>query len=1045
MKSLSEIFIKRPVMTMLLVISVILAGVFSYWELPVSDLPVVDYPVINVRAGYPGMDPQMVAANIASPLEKEFMQISGIDQVTSTSMQGMASITLQFNLNKSIDSAANDVQAAITRASSQLPHDMPAQPVYEKTDPNSIPIFFLNLSSDTLSQAELYELADREIINKISILDGVSKVQVYGIKRAIRIELDTDKLYNKGITISNVADAVRLGTVSMAAGSLKGKKNSVVLKPMGQLETAQGYSDLIIAYKNGAPIYLRDVGEAIEGVESNDVRMCYWNRDMPPGRTSVAIAVTRGAGANAVKISEAIGKLIPQINRQLPSSVTLTPVHDRAHKIANSIDDVKETLVIAFLLVVAVIFLFLGRLRETFIPVVALPLSLLITFVVMRLLNYSLDNLSLLALTLAIGFLVDDAIVFLENMVRRMEKLGETPLQASIEGGKEITFTILSMTLSLAAVFIPMIFMPGQLGRVFREFSITIVVAILASGVVSITVTPMMCARLLKPIAHESRTTLERLANFLEAQFLRFYGVTLRWFLDKRWTAIFIWLLCTVLTYLCFLKLPKTFLPEGDSGMMMGVFIGKEGTSPKQMHAYQDQVQATLASDENVRQAMLVTGISGFMQENQGLVIVFLKEDRGKTTIQEIARNLTKKLFMIPGAMTFLQPIPNLQINTGTQKTNQGKYCFSLTSNNFQDLVEPAQKLQLAMMTHPGFASVSTDLYLQNPELEIEFLREQASLYGVNVTAIENEIKNAFSENYAYLIKGDINQYKVIVTTKGDAKNSPDDLKDLYVRTRSGDLTPLQSVASVKQHLGPVSVCHINNMNSVTLYFNLHPGYAIGDATKFISQKAQELLPPSVTGVFQGEAATFAETMRIIMILLFVAIFVMYTILGILYESYIHPITVLSSLTVAMLGGLATLLLAKDVFHFNGMELSLYACIGLFMLLGIVKKNGIMIVDFAIARRREGKSPEDAIHEASMARFRPIIMTTLAALMGMIPIAAGWGADGASRIPLGLCVVGGLVFSQIVTLYLTPVIYVCMEYFQERILDRIPFFAREIE
>lgn len=1030
---------------MLLVIAVILAGVFSYIKLPVSDLPVVDYPVINVRAGYPGMDPQMVAANIASPLEKEFMQISGIDQVTSTSMQGMASITLQFNLNKGIDSAANDVQAAITRASGQLPRDMPAQPVYEKTDPNSTPIFFLNLSSDSLSQAELYELADREIINKISILDGVSKVQVYGIKRAVRIELDADKLYNKGITISNVVDAVRLGTVSMSAGSLKGKRNSIVLKPMGQLEDAQGYGDLIIAHKNGAPIYLRNVGEAIEGVESNDVRMCYWNRDMPEGRTRVAIAITRGAGANAVKISEAVGKLIPQINRQLPSSVTLTPVYDRARKIANSIDDVKETLIIAFLLVVAVIFLFLGRLRETLIPVVALPLSLLITFVVMRLLNYSLDNLSLLALTLAIGFLVDDAIVFLENMVRRMEKLGETPLQASIEGGKEITFTILSMTLSLAAVFIPMIFMPGQLGRVFREFSITIVVAILASGLVSITVTPMMCARLLKPIRQENRTPLERLANFLEAQFLRFYGVTLRWFLDKRWTTIFIWTLCTALTYLCFLKLPKTFLPEGDSGMMMGVFIGKEGTSPKQMHAYQDQVRAVLASDENIRQAVLVTGISGLFQENQGIVIAFLKENRGKTTIQEVARNLSKKLYMIPGAMTFLQPIPNLQINTGTQKTNQGKYCFSLTSNNFEDLIKPAQQLQLAMMAHPGFASASSDLYLQNPELEIEFLREQASLYGIDVTAIENEIKNAFSENYAYLIKGDINQYKVIVTAKDGAKNSPDDLNDLYLRARNGNLTPLQSVASLRQRLGPVSVCHINNMNSVTLYFNLHPNYAIGDATEFIQKKAQELLPPSVTGAFQGEAATFAETMRMIIILLFVAIFVMYTILGILYESYVHPVTVLSSLTVAMLGGLATLLLAKDVFHATGMELSLYACIGLFMLLGIVKKNGIMIVDFAIARRREGKSPEDAIHEASMARFRPIMMTTLAALMGMVPIAAGWGADGASRIPLGLCVVGGLIFSQIVTLYLTPVIYTCMEYFQEQILDRIPFFAREVD
>jgi HAE1 family hydrophobic/amphiphilic exporter-1 len=427
-------------------------------------------------------------------------------------------------------------------------------------------------------------------------------------------------------------------------------------------------------------------------------------------------------------------------------------------------------------------------------------------------------------------------------------------------------------------------------------------------------------------------------------------------------------------------------------------------------------------------------------------VLAFLKQDRGKRTIQDVARDLSKKLYMIPGAMTFLQPTPNLQINTGTQKTNQGKYCFSLTSNNFADLIEPAQKLQMAMLSHPGFASVSSDLFLQNPEIQIEFLREQAALYGVSVAAMGEEIRNAFSENYAYLIKGDIDQHKVIVTAKEEARRSVDDLDNLYVHGSGGGLTPFQSVATTKKRLGPVSVCHVNNMNSVTLYFNLNSEFAIGDATEFIKAKAQELLPLSVVGAFQGEAATFAETMRIIILLLFVAIFVMYTILGILYESYIHPLTVLSSLSVAMLGGLVTLLMAKNLFHWDGMELSLYACIGLFMLLGIVKKNGIMIIDFAIMRRKEeGKSPEDAIYEASMVRFRPIIMTTLAALMGMVPIAAGWGADGLSRMPLGLCVVGGLIFSQVVTLYLTPVIYVCLEYFQERVLDRIPFFAREIK
>ncbi|MDR2806828.1 MAG: efflux RND transporter permease subunit, partial [Puniceicoccales bacterium] len=663
MKSLSEIFIKRPVMTVLSVISVILAGIFSYLDLPVSDLPVVDYPIINVRATFPGMDPQMIAANIASPLEEEFMQISGVEQITSTSMQGIATITLRFDLEKSIDSAATDVQSAITRASGQLPHDMPAPPVYEKTDPNGTPIYFLNLSSDSLSRTELYDLADKEICDKISILDGVSKVQIYGVKRAIRIELDTDKLYNKGITISDVVGAVREGTVSMAAGSLKGKRNTFILKPKGQLEKAEDYQNLIIARKNGAPVYLKDIGDAVESVESNDVRMCYWNRDVATGNASVSIAVTRAAGANAIKISEAVKRLIPQINQQLPSSAKLIPVYDRAQKIVESINDVKETLMIAFFLVVAVIFLFLGRVRETIIPVVALPLSLLLTFIVMRLLNYSLDNLSLLALTLAIGFLVDDAIVFLENVVRRMEKFGETPLKASIKGGQEITFTILSMTLSLAAVFIPMIFMPGQLGRVFREFSITIVVAILASGIVSVTVTPMMCARLLKPTQETKRTLLERFANALETQCLKLYGTTLRWFLKLKVTSFLIWGLCTALTYCIFTQLPKTFIPEGDSGVMMGIFIAKEGTSPQQMHCYQDQVKAVLMKNENIRQVMVVAGLTGMMQGNQGFVITFLKEGKRKR-VQEVVGELSKALYMIPGAMTFLQPMPNLQINT---------------------------------------------------------------------------------------------------------------------------------------------------------------------------------------------------------------------------------------------------------------------------------------------------------------------------------------------------------------------------------------------
>lgn len=1037
MLNLSEIFIKRPVMTMLTVISIILAGIFCYKSLPVSDLPVVDYPVITVRAMYPGMDPQLVASSIASPLEEEFMQISGVDQVTSTCMQGVATITLQFNLNKTIDSAATDVQSAITRASSQLPNDMPSQPVYEKTDPNSTPIYFLSLLSSTMTEKELYDLADSEISDRISIIEGVSKVQIHGMKRAVRIEIDTDKLYNKGISISDISNAVKAGSISMAAGTLKGRRNSLVLKPNTQLEKASEYGELIIAYKNEKPIRLKEIAEAVEGVESNDALVRYWSKDLEgqDDVASVAVLVSRGAGANAVEIAKKVDHLLPIINSQLPSGVELRPIYNRANKIVDSINDVKETLIIAFILVIAVIFLFLGRLKETVIPIVALPLSLFITFIVMKLLNYSLDNLSLLALTLAIGFLVDDAIVFLENMVRRMEKFGEGPVEASIKGGKEITFTILSMTLSLAAVFIPLIFMPGQLGRVFREFSITIVVAILASGLVSITVTPMMCARMLKHIDENQKTALERFANKLEQACLNFYGKTLRWFLDHRMVSVIAWVLCTGLTYFAFKQLPKTFIPEGDSGVMMGVFIAREGTSPEQMKEYQRQVQSILAKNEYVSQTILVSGISAYFQSNQGMTVVFLKDGK-RPPIQQVAQELTKQLYMVPGAMTFLQPMPNLQINTGTQKTNQGKYCYSLTASNFEDLIEPAQKLQMEMLKNPGFLSVSSDLYLNNPELQIDMIRDQASLYGISATSLANELKQAFSENYTYLIKAANDQYKVILTTKSSSGNSAEDFSDLYIKNSKNSLTPLKSAAINYEKLGPVTVNHLNKQYSVSLYFNLKDSYSIGDASDYIQQHASTILPASVLGSFQGEAATFKSTMSAIVFLLLLAIFVMYVILGVLYESYIHPITVLSSLTVAMLGGLVTLIIF-------GKELSLYSCIGIFMLLGIVKKNGIMIVDFAIARRAEGLSPKEAIYDASLSRFRPIIMTTLAALMGMIPIAIGWGADGAARVPLGLCVVGGLIFSQLVTLYMTPAIYVCLEWVQEEVLDKIPFFARD--
>ncbi|MDR2735525.1 MAG: efflux RND transporter permease subunit [Puniceicoccales bacterium] len=1036
MKSISEPFIKRPVMTVLLALSCAMAGLYSYFSLPVSDLPSVDYPVITVRAFFPGMDPSMMAANVASPLEKEFMQISGLELVTSQSTQGSTTITVQFSLNKNIDAAATDIQSAISRAIGSLPPDLPTPPMFEKSDPNSTPIHFMALTSNVLSKGELYDFASNEIANKISMLHGVSKCQVYGVSRAVRLEIDNNKLFNKGLTMSDVVGAVQKHTASLAAGTLNGHTNSLVIKPLGQLDRAPQYNEIIIDYRDGSPIYLKDIGQAIDGFASNDTRLVFWRSDSDKVDSAVMIATTRAAGSNTIEVAKSIRKLIPVVQSQLPKSMNLIPSYDRSVQIIESINDVKETIVIAFILVILVIFIFLGRFTETIIPTVALPLSLFMTFIVMRLLDYSVDNLSLLAMTLAIGFLVDDAIVFLENMVRRMEVFGENPTEAAINGGQEVSFTILAMTLSLIAVFIPMVFMTGQLGRVFREFSITIVVAIFSSGLVSLTVTPMMCARMLKSIHGKEKTLLERISKKFENLILSFYGKTLHWALNLRYMSVIFWVLCLFLLYWSFSSLPKTFLPAGDSGVLRGVFLTKEGTSPEQMHSYQDQISKVLESDPTINQYLCLSCLTGMLPSNQGMLIAFLKDGK-RPKIQDIATRLTKDLFLIPGALTFLQPMPNLHINTGAMSTNQGKYAFAMTCQNSEELVVPMQRLMMEMMSNPGFTSVSSDLFLSNPELNIEILRDQASIYGITTTQIEDSFKQSFSENRSYIIKTPMQQYNVIVTAKESQRTDKSNIKDLFFRSKSGQMTPFDSVAKMSETLGPISVNHINNFPSVTIFFNLQDWFPLGEATEFIAKKAKEILPQQVLGSFHGEAATFKETTQSVLVLLIVAIFVLYVILGILYESYIHPLTVLSALPIAMLGGMATLM-------FCGYELSLYAFIGLFMLLGIVGKNGIMMVDFAIARQKEGLSPAEAVHKASLERFRPIIMTTLAALMGMIPIAAGLGADGVSRIPLGLAVVGGLVFSQIVTLYVVPALYLCFEDLQTKILDKIPFFAREI-
>jgi len=1032
--NLSEPFIRRPVMTAVLTVSVIVFGVLSYQRLPVNDLPVVDYPVISVQASYPGASPDTVANNIATPLERQFMEINGLELVTSQSTQGHVSFTLQFALDKSIDAAATDVQTAISQATGSLPVDLPSPPTYSKTNPNDQPILYIALTSDSVTPGQLYDYGSTQVGQRISILPGVSSVNVFGTKSAVRIKVDPSKMWARGISIDDLVAAVKNGTSYTGAGQLDGAAGTALLRPNGQLENAQSYGDLIVNSVNGAPVYLHDIADVLDSVQDERLKMRFWVRGYPEPSATVVVAVNRQAGSNAVEVAKSVTDLLPLISTELPGSVRVTPIYDRSQTIVHSVADVQVTLLIAFVLVVAVIFLFLGRATDTLIPAVALPMSLLLTFMAMRLLGYSLDNLSLMALTLAIGFLVDDAIVFLENTVRLMEK-GEPPLQATLESAKEISFTILSMTISLAAVFFPLVFMSGLVGRIFREFAITIVVAIIASGLVSLTLTPLMCARLLKPRGHGIRQNwIERTTGRIEKRVLYVYGRSLWWFLRHRWISAVTWVLCMAGTILLFNIVPKAFLPVGDSSFVWGVMIGREGSSPDQMQALQNQAAEVMRQDPSVGATFTLTGNTQFLPSNQGLLLAFLEPPQVRPPIQAVAGKLMGMIATIPGVFPFLRPMPVLNISTGATSQNQGQYAYALSGVNGQQVYDVSQKLVARMSQYPGFATVSSDYFANTPSLQIDIRRDQARTYGVSETRILNLLRNAYSQNYLYLIKKPEDQYEVILEVKDNERSKPEDLSLLYIKTDDGKtLVPLNALVTWKESLGPQTVSHLNQFTSVTIFFNTKPGVAIGDATDFINKTAAEIVPPTVRASLQGEALTFRDTVRDLTILMALAVFVMYVILAILYESYVHPLTVLSTLPTALVGGLLTLFIF-------GEQASLYAFVGMFMLMGIVKKNGIMIVDFARQRVNAGESAEQAIHDASMDRFRPILMTTLAAVIGAVPIAAGYGSDGASRRPLGMVIVGGLVVSQFITLYVTPVIYLYLEQFQEKVLDRTSFF-----
>jgi HAE1 family hydrophobic/amphiphilic exporter-1 len=1024
--SFTEVFIRRAVATTLVMLAITLFGMVAYRALPVSDLPNVDFPTLLVTATLPGAHPETMASSVATPLERQFSTIEGLDSMTSVNALGSTTVTLQFDLKRTLDGAAQDVQAAITQAAPLLPPGMPSPPTFRKVNPADQPIFFLALTSATLPLYRLHEYADTMMAQRISMVSGVAQVQILGSQKyAVRIQANPKKLAAAGIGIDEVESAVRRHNVNLPTGTLYGAERMVTVQATGQLTTAEAYEPLVVAYRNGSPVRLRDIATVMDSVE--DDKAAAWFNTPTSSTRSVTLAVLRQPGTNTVEVADRVRQLLPVFRAQLPPTARLEVLFDRSETIRESFHDIQFTMVLTLGLVVLVIFLFLRNVSATVIPSLALPVSIIGTFAVMYVCEYSLDNLSMMALILAIGFVVDDAIVVLENIHRHLE-MGVPAMRAAVEGAREVGFTIVSMTLSLAAVFIPLLFMGGVLGRLFREFAVTICIAILISGFVSVTLTPMLAARFLRA-QHGGRSALYNWSErFFEAM-LGVYEVTLKWSLRHRVAVMGISGLILVATVWLFGRIPKGFMPSEDNGQVFVTTEAAQGTSHTDLFRDKQRLIEIVQQSPYVRAFFAGVGGSGGASINSGpnfgRMFLHLKHrDERREHVDEVIQKLRPELNSLPTMRAFLQNPPAIRLGGTLTKS---LYQYTLMGTNLEELYRAAGVMEKEMAGLAGLQDVTSDLQIKAPQARVVIERDKAAALAVTPEQIESALYSAYGPRWISTIYAPDNQYRVLLEVEREYQADPSLMSALYIRSGTGRLVPLDAVARIEMDAGPQTINHYGQLPAVTLSFNLAPGVSLGDAVERIREAAGRVLPETITTTFQGTAQVFQQSTQSLWILLVVAILVVYIVLGILYESFIHPVTILSGLPSAGFGALLTL-------WAFGLDLNIYSFVGLILLIGIVKKNAIMQIDFALdAERNEGMAPREAIYQGCLIRFRPIMMTTMAALLGALPIALGYGAGGEARQPLGLCVVGGLLFSQLITLYLTPVFYTYMASLQERV------------